>query len=211
MRLARHLPFLTAAAALAAAAIISSQWVDRGLATIFAANVSFVIYLTITSFKVERLNQSYLKSHPGSGDAPVLLIFAITLATVAVAFGALFETINADGKPVGWRLMFALLAIPLGWATIHMMAAIHYAHLYWEPDSDPGKPTRGLDFPGTDAPDGWDFVYFAFVIGMTAQTSDVAISSRRIRRFNLVHAIATFFFNTVIVASAVNVAVSLGS
>lgn len=192
------------------ATLITSQWIDRGMATIFAANIAFLIYLTITCFKVERLNGTYLKSHPDSGDAPVLLIFAITLATVGVAFWALFEVVNADGKPEGWRLMFALLAIPFGWATIHMMAAIHYAHLYWEPGEDAHKPSRGLEFPGDGAPDGWDFVYFAFVIGMTAQTSDVAISGRRVRHFNLVHSIATFFFNTVILASAVNVAVSLG-
>jgi uncharacterized membrane protein len=92
-----------------------------------------------------------------------------------------------------------------------MMAAVHYAHLYWEPGAEPEKPSRGLEFPGTGSPGDWDFVYFAFVIGMTAQTSDVAISSRRIRVFSLLHAIATFFFNTVIVAAAVNVAVSLGS
>lgn len=209
MRLARHYPFFLAAVGMIAAALISSAWVDRGLATILAANVFFSIYLIFTIFKIEKLNQHYLKSHPGSADAPVLVIFMITLATVAIAFASLFEVINASQGPSGWRLVFALLAIPLGWSTIHLMAAIHYAHLYWEPRGKEARPSRGLEFPGPDAPDGWDFVYFAFVIGMTAQTSDVAISGRHIRRFNLVHAVATFFFNTVLVAAAVNVAVSL--
>lgn len=210
MRLARHLPFLLAALGWVAAAVISLQWVDRGMATVFAANVFFIIYLTITLFKVGRLNEAYLKSHPGSADAPVIVIFLITIATVATAFGALFEVINGDKGP-GWRLLFALAAIPLGWATMHLMAAIHYAHLYWEPRGKENLPSKGLAFPGPNAPDGWDFVYFAFVIGMTAQTSDVAITSQHVRRFNLVHAVATFFFNTFLVAAAVNVAVTLGN
>ncbi len=56
-----------------------------------------------------------------------------------------------------------------------------------------------------------DFLYFAFVIGMTAQTSDVAITTTAMRNFNLVHGIVSFLFNTVLVAAAVNVAVTLAS
>ena len=67
---------------------------------------------------------------------------------------------------------------PLGWATIHTMAAFHYAQLYWRPGRA-GAPCKGLDFPGDDAPDGWDFIYFAFVIGLAAQTADVTIPGRR--------------------------------
>jgi uncharacterized membrane protein len=95
------------------------------------------------------------------------------------------------------------------------MAALHYAHLYWQPDGQQGDasgPREGLQFPkdqDDDAePGAWDFLYFAFVIGMTAQTSDVQITTTRMRKFNLVHAIVSFFFNTVLVAVAVNVAVS---
>ena len=102
-----------------------------------------------------------------------------------------------------------LLALPLGWFTIHLVAAIHYAHLFWQPDASDDKPRRGLEFPGTKAPVGWDFLYFALVVGMTAQTSDVQITGSHMRAFNLVHAVVSFFFNTVLVAAAVNLAVSL--
>jgi uncharacterized membrane protein len=44
---------------------------------------------------------------------------------------------------------------------------------------------------------------------MTAQTSDIAITSTGMRKINLLHAIVSFFFNTVLVAAAVNAAVSL--
>ena len=76
----------------------------------------------------------------------------------------------------------------------------------WSADAE---ARGGLDFPGKDEPGAHDFLYFAFVIGMTAQTSDVAITSTAMRKANLLHAVVSFFFNTVLVAAAVNVAVSL--
>ena len=46
---------------------------------------------------------------------------------------------------------------------------------------------------------------------MTAQTSDVAITSRAMRKVNIFHATVSFFFNTVLVAAAVNAAVALSN
>jgi uncharacterized membrane protein len=65
-------------------------------------------------------------------------------------------------------------------------------------------------FPGTQEPELSDFVYYSFVVGMTAQVSDVQVLTSRMRRTTLVHGVASFFFNTVILALAVNVAVGLG-
>ncbi|MDE1158489.1 MAG: DUF1345 domain-containing protein [Neorhizobium sp.] len=86
-----------------------------------------------------------------------------------------------------------------------------------KPDQKPGQKQEnrpkwhgGLDFPQTSAPGGYDFLYFSFVIGMTAQTSDVAITTTGMRKLNLVHAVVSFFFNAVLIAAAVNAAVSLG-
>ncbi|WP_429937839.1 DUF1345 domain-containing protein, partial [Brucella melitensis] len=69
----------------------------------------------------------------------------------------------------------------------------------------------GFDFPGTPEPSGWDFAYYAYVIGMTAQTSDTNVTTPAMRRTTLLHSIVSFFFNTVLVAAAVNVVVALGS
>jgi len=68
---------------------------------------------------------------------------------------------------------------------------------------------KGLEIPGNEAPDYMDFAYFAFVIGMTFQVSDIQISSRQIRRVVLAHGILSFLFNTVIVALTINVVVNL--
>jgi uncharacterized membrane protein len=72
-----------------------------------------------------------------------------------------------------------------------------------------GAVDGGLEFPGQEPPDYWDFFYFSIVLGMTFQVSDVAISSRKLRRLATVHAFLSFVYNTVIVALTVNIAASL--
>jgi uncharacterized membrane protein len=84
------------------------------------------------------------------------------------------------------------------------MFALHYAHeFYGEDEGSAG----GLAFPGGDStPDYWDFVYFAFVVGMTSQVSDVAITSREIRRTVTAHGIVSFVFNVALLALTINIA-----
>ena len=93
----------------------------------------------------------------------------------------------------------------LSWAFTHTIFALHYAHEFY------GEATRksGLQFPGDGQPDYWDFVYFAFVIGMTFQVSDVAITNKSIRRMVVAHGALSFFFTTAIVAMTVNIAASI--
>ena len=68
----------------------------------------------------------------------------------------------------------------------------------------------GLLFPCGEEPDYWDFMYFAFVLGMTFQVSDVQITNPAVRRFALLHGVLAFFFNVVIIALTVNLIAGLG-
>lgn len=187
--------------------LCSAIWLDWRLAVVVASNCFFVAYLTVALATLDHLSEDFLKNVAVTSDAPAFVIFLITLTTVATALIALFTIVNADIDHSLWWLLLALMSVPLGWATIHMMAAFHYAHLFWRLGAE-GSSRKGLEFPGGDAPDGWDFVYFSFVLGMTAQTSDVCISGAHIRRFALMHSIVAYFFNAVLVAAAVNVAVA---
>jgi uncharacterized membrane protein len=96
-----------------------------------------------------------------------------------------------------------VVTIVLSWAAIHTTFALHYAHDYYR-----GAKAGGLAFPGEDQPDYWDFVYFSFVIGMTAQVSDVGVTDRMIRRTATAHGVISFIFNTALVALMVNIAAS---
>ena len=107
---------------------------------------------------------------------------------------------NTDATPA--EVAIAIATIAISWTFVQSLFAVRYAHEYWQQDG-------GLDFPGKDPPDFADFLYVAFTLGMTFQTSDVAISARTIRRLALLHTIVAFLFNVVIVATAVNLASSM--
>lgn len=207
----RHLPFYVglcaAVAGLAAALVLRPD-----LAIGSAAVAFFLCYLLLTAFRLPHLTAAYLENYATDSDEPVAIIFAVTFAAVAISIVSLFVVLNGPAAS-GGEFALAFASVALGWVTIHTMAAMHYAHLYWRPGSTKASPDAGrsLDFPGGAQPGVYDFLYFSFVIGMTAQTSDVVITSTAMRKVNLLHAIVSFFFNTVLVAAAVNAAVSLAS
>ena len=209
----RHLPFYIGAVA-GLLVLPAAFWLVPELAIVIAANTFFLIYLVLTAIKLPRLTADFLQKNAASEDVPEWAIFAVTLGAAAVAVGSLFVLINKAGEPALLNLGLTLASVALGWMMIHTMAALHYAHRYWQPSASSGDghaPRGGLDFPGTKRPNGYDFLYFAFVIGMTAQTSDTAIATTAMRKLAVLHGAVSFFFNTVLVAAAVNLAVSLGS
>ncbi|MCF3639755.1 DUF1345 domain-containing protein [Rhizobium sp. TRM95111] len=178
-----------------------------------AAIAFFLLYLLMTAIRLPALIAGCLKHHARDTDEPVTVIFLVTFSAVVVALASLFVVLNRDRAAAPVELALAFGSVALGWLTIQTMAALHYAHLYWVPRSRQNGPApdRGLAFPQTEDPGVFDFLYFAFVIGMTAQTSDVVITTTAMRKVNLLHAIVSFFFNTVLVAAAVNAAVSLAA
>ncbi len=127
--------------------------------------------------------------------------------TGIVALALTTELHAARGGGVD-ALLIAAASIVLSWLFLNSMFAMHYAHGFY---GDYGKKHEGLEFPGTQQPDYWDFAYFAIVIGMTFQVSDVQITSRYLRRVALLHSVIAFFFNVFIIAISVNIAAGLAA
>lgn len=118
---------------------------------------------------------------------------------VLIALGVELHVARSSG--VG-AIVVASSSIVLSWLFMNTMFALHYAHGYY---GNYGASHQGLEFPGDDKPDYWDFMYFAVVIGMTFQVSDVQITSRHLRRMALVHSVIAFFMNVFIIAVTVNI------
>jgi uncharacterized membrane protein len=137
------------------------------------------------------------------GQAVILLLtVAAALASVVAIFAEL--STSARGDAHRFALPLAMVTIVLSWMFIHTIFALHYAHEFYDVTTG-----GGLAFPGGEAePDYWDFVYFAFVIGMTSQVADVGITSRQIRRIVAAHGVVAFFFNATLLALTVNFAAS---
>src|ERR1700743_2684598 len=139
------------------------------------------------------------------------MIFIIVIgASIASLFAIIFllkMTKGASREDINAHIFLVITSVIVSWVLVHTLFTLRYAHMYYDTDDDEGnaKPMGGLEFPKEENPDYLDFVYFAFVIGMTFQVSDVEISDRQIRRLAWVHGMISFAFNTAIVALSINV------
>lgn len=180
------------------------------LRLVVAGDVLFASYLTTTALLTLRATPDELRKHADAEDEGVLLIIVLTLGAIAVSLASIFTLVVRDS--IGPLLLtFTIASVPLGWCTLHTVAAFRYAHLYYTQEPAAGGDPRdagGLAFPDCREPGTWDFLYYAFVVGMTAQVSDVQVLSAPMRRVTLAHSVTSFFFNTVLLALAVNIAAS---
>jgi uncharacterized membrane protein len=139
-------------------------------------------------------------------------IFAIVVLGTVMSFAAIVSEFSGtkDMPPALRRQHVTLVVATLvvTWLVTQIVFALRYAHEYYTATTG-HVPDKGLDFPGGEPPDYWDFAYFAVVLGMTFQVSDVQITSRKLRRLAIVHGLLGFVFNTVIVALTVNLAANL--
>jgi uncharacterized membrane protein len=175
------------------------RWTTRAL---IAWDVTVVLYLLASFATALRAPISHIRSHAIAADDGRFAILALTAGAALASILAIIVELGASGRGTQ-QVALAIVTIALSWTMVHIIFAFHYAHDYYRPHT-PG----GLKFPDEDKPDYWDFIYFSFVIGMTAQVSDVAITDRTMRRTATAHGIISFVFNTALLALMVNIAAS---
>jgi len=167
------------------------------------------VYLGLAWWLAQRFDARRTRERALSLDPPnVWLLTAMLLAvgvSVAVIVMLLQQGKALSAVPRALHVALGFAALALSWLLIHTLYAFHYAHRYYQSKSH----TRGLDFPGTQDPDYFDFLYYALVLGMTSQVSDVQACSREMRRITLVHGVLSFAFNVVVLALSINVAAGL--
>ncbi len=197
--------FVSIAAGIAVALLIPgpTRLVTRMLAgwDAFAALYLLLAYVMMLRCGIAHIKRSAILQD----DGRFLVLLLTAFGALASLLAIVFELGASKGSPVG--LAVAIVTITLSWAVVHTAFSLHYAHEFYR-----GKTPGGLQFPSGDQhvdADYWDFVYFSFVIGMTAQVSDVGITDKIIRRTATVHGIISFVFNTALLALMVNIAASL--
>jgi len=141
-------------------------------------------------------------------DAGRRLIFVLVLiascGSLWIVWALLGVSKGQSGAAYALPMILAPVSVVFSWCLVHTLFALRYAHIYYGAGEIHGTHHGGLEFPGDHQPDFMDFAYYSFVVGMTAQVSDVQVSSRRLRRLTLVHGIISFAFNTVILALTIN-------
>lgn len=212
---APHRLSIAALIAIVAWAVARRSAPDAGgpLLAVLAAYVSGAAgYLALLWTTIARSSATTLARRAGTDDPGRSFVAVIVVASSAIVVGgalALLRDIPASDSYHGPLFALTLAATVLAWVVTNSVLALHYAHLHYrqaEAGSDSTDAVgQGFVFPGTQAPDGLDFAYLAFTVGMTFQVSDVQVADPRCRRAVLRHALLAFAYNTVLIAFVVNV------
>jgi len=178
---------------------IPAQGYGRG--AMIAFDIAATVFLLSVLPLFARGTASQMRAAALRNDANRGVLLLLTVVTSIVILVAVVTEKLAKASP--YTVALVLVSLILAWTFSNMIYALHYAHLYYLPAED-NEDSGGIDFPNCDDPDYWDFVYFSFTLGMTFQTSDVDIKSRRVRRVVTGHCLAAFVFNLGVLAFTIN-------
>ena len=190
----------------------SLQWATRLVAAwdLFCLCILALLWAGTHRADVAHIRRLATRQDPGRTWAFVAMLVGSAASLLAVVL-LLADLPNMRGREVAVHVGLSAGAVTGAWLLVHSVFALRYAHVYFseDPATDPPDYLGGLDFPGAPPASYWDFAYFAFVVGTTAQTADVAISSTRMRRLVMLHGLLAFAFNTSIVALTINLLAGL--
>jgi uncharacterized membrane protein len=156
---------------------------------------------------VWRMDAAQSKSHASREDPSIrmseLLVLSSGVALLAAVGLVLIKAGHSSGGTKAYLIALGVVSVTLSWSLVHTLFTLRYARAYYSP------PDGGIDFNEDDAPTYLDFLYLSVTIGMTFQVSDTNLTTKRIRRIALVHALLSYLFGAVIVALVINVVASL--
>lgn len=190
------------------AAILMAAWggaaafgSDPRTALLIGFDVAALIFLCSIA-PLLKSDAEQMRRRAEYNDANRVGLLAITVLLSLVILFAVGTLIASPGKLDRADVILIVATLALAWLFANMVFTLHYAHLYYLQKD--GRDQRGIEVPGVHEPGYWDFLYFAFTLGMTFQTSDVTISGAHMRRVVLGHCMAAFVFNMGILAFTVN-------
>jgi uncharacterized membrane protein len=175
---------------------------DSWLGLMTAFDLAAALFLLVCAPLIGSHDPALVREHSKQNDANRSGLILLTgIVTVVLLAAIASETMGQRHEPLTKLLVVATLF--LAWLFSNLVYAFHYTHLAYRGGT--AASCTGLDFPGTPDPVYWDFVYFAFTVGMTFQTSDVTVSDSGIRRFVTLHSLGAFVFNIGVLAFTINV------
>jgi uncharacterized membrane protein len=133
------------------------------------------------------------------------LILAASLASLVAVGVVLVAASSKSGSTKGFLTALAAGSVAISWLLLHTLFTLRYAVVFFR------HGNKGVDFNQKEAPRYSDFAYLAFTIGMTFQVSDTDLTTHQMRTTAIRHALLSYLFGAVILATTVNFIVSLSS
>ena len=181
-------------------------WQLRGL---LGWSVGVAVYLALAWWLCERFDAERTRERAQAQDEPSVVLFLLmllaTMACVAAIVVMMQQGKDFSGTERTLHIAMSVVALIASWLFIQTIFAFRYAHRYYHEERQHEPDGAGLQFPGGLDPDYFDFLYYAHVVGMTSQVSDVQVTSREMRRLTMVHSVLSFGFNMLILALSINV------
>lgn len=176
-----------------------------------ALSFTFLSSMMSTWFKHDAADIRHQSAQDDNGREVISALVIVAAAASVWAVGAeLSLAKDSHGLMKAARIVLAFVTVVASWLMVQMIFTLHYAHEYYGVDADDGgRDQGGIEFPGQEAPDYWDFLYFAIVIGVACATADADFTSKGLRRLGTVHSLVAFAFNTIIVALTINLTAGL--
>ncbi len=196
-----------------ALALLWPHAIDPVSRALLGWNVSVWVYLLQALYMMMTADRDHLRRHAivrADGTGVVLLLaIAGAVATLGAIAAEQAQVKLGTHFVQGWpHLLLALSTVAGTWLFLPIEFALAYASIYHR-----GQRCHGLDFPGDDdsdgGPDYLDFLYFSVTVAACAQTSDVQVNARPMRRLVLLQTVLAFGFNTGVLALTINILASL--
>ena len=199
------------AAGLSVAALpLPMGWEFRGL---LAWCAGLAAYLALAWWLCVGFDAKRTRERAQAQDEPSVVLFLVLLVATAACVAAITvlmqQSRDLSGLQRGLHIALSVFALAASWLFIQTIFTFRYAHRYYFEEKQGEPDGAGLHFPGGLDPDYFDFLYYAFVVGMTSQVSDVEVTSREMRRLTTVHGVLSFGFNMLILALSINVVAGL--
>ncbi|MEY4882781.1 MAG: hypothetical protein RIS34_635, partial [Pseudomonadota bacterium] len=172
--------------------------VPTARAMLIAFDVGAALFIALITVVMFRATPQTMRQRAQVQDEGKWTVLFMSLGIAGVVLGALSNELHAARDKSLGDIVLASSSIFLSWLFVAIMFSQQYAHSFYMKASQ-------LEFPGTAQPDYFDFMYFAMVLSMCCQTSDVVVSSSSMRRLVMLHSVVSFFFNVIIIAITVNV------
>ena len=185
-----------------AGALAWLRWHDWRFAIMLGFDGAAALFLASCLPLLAARSGEAMRADALANDANRAMLLAITGIVMAVILATIAAEIVDTGGTGARTKLWVIATLLLAWLFSNSIYALHYAHLAYR--RGPSEGCDGIDFPGTAQPVYADFVYFAFTLGMTFQTSDVAVSDSVIRRAVTIHCLAAFVFNLGVLAFTIN-------
>ena len=189
----RFLAFLAIFAVALAVQFTVEDWPH---ALMVSFDIAAAIFLASLASLLRAQDQTAMRQHAAENDANRVMLLVISTVVMVAILTAVGSEAQSENPPK----LLIILTLALAWLFSNTTYALHYAHLFYVDDAK-----GGLGFSGDDDPDYGDFIYFAFTLGMTFQTSDTAVETPKLRRVVTVHSFAAFVFNLGVLAFTINV------